>query len=69
MTRPDGKTCWAVWSMRASLKRKIEVDGEIEEAFDYLGNTVKIPENGETLSLSPQIVYLVGNKGLVVKVS
>lgn len=68
-TRPDGKTCWAVWSMRASLKRKIEVDGEIEEAFDYLGNTVKIPENGETLSLSPQIVYLVGNKGLVVKVS
>ena len=67
-TRPDGKTCCALWSMRATLKRKIEIAGTVAEAFDYLGNTVKIPRNGETITLSPQVLYLNGDKGLEVKV-
>ena len=43
--RPDGKRVWAIWSVSMDLAVTLEIDGKIEEACNFLGEPVTLPEN------------------------
>ena len=64
--RPDGRIGWALWSP-SEEDRPVTIDGNIEEAFDYMGQEVKLPEKVQSLRLSPKTLYLIGPKNIHVK--
>ena len=62
--RPDGKTAWALWCPWNTPTVKLNYQGKITQAFDYLGNDVKKPEKNGTLQISSEILYLIGPEEL-----
>lgn len=66
-TRPDGKTGWAIWSPLVSQEMDIEIQGDVDEAFDYLGEPVdSVPKHGK-ITISNKILYLIGPQRVTVK--
>ena len=61
--RPDGKRVWAIWSMSMDLAITLEIDGKIEEACNFLGEPVTLPEN---TTLTPGLIYLTGPKKITL---
>ncbi|MDO5309642.1 MAG: beta-galactosidase [Planctomycetia bacterium] len=65
--RPDGKTGWAIWDARIERKVQLEIDGEIDNACDYLGIHADLDRKNPSYLLSPEILYLVGPKDVRIK--
>lgn len=61
--RPDGKRVWAIWSVSMDLAVTLEIDGKIEEACNFLGEPVTLPEN---TTLTPGLIYLTGPKKITL---
>ena len=60
--RPDGKTAWALWTAGGAKDHDLKLSGQISEAFDHLGNPLKLDvQSGQVrLSVGQGPVYLVG---------
>ena len=66
-TRPDGKRGWALWTPQAPKNATLECDGEVADAFDYLGGAVARPSGSSKLTFRPEILYLVGPNKLTIR--
>ena len=58
--RPDGKKGWALWSSRTPKDRTIAIEGDVEQAFDYLGGDVVKPTSDAKITLAQGVLYLIG---------
>lgn len=65
--RPDGKKGWALWTSRTPKEKTIAIQGDVEQAFDYLGNNVAKPSNNDKITIVPGILYLVGPTAIELK--
>ncbi len=66
-TRSDGKKGWAIWSSRTAKEKTVAIKGKVDEAFDYLGNAVAKPSDGEKITIAPGVLYLIGPDEVVLK--
>ena len=60
--RPDGRKVWAVWCELGKVNARIEWEGELETALDYMGNELSIGKGPVTVSEG--CIYLVGPQQL-----
>ena len=60
--RPDGKTAWALWTAGEAKDHELKLGGQITEAFDHLGNPLRLAvQSGQVrLSVGQGPVYLIG---------
>lgn len=56
----NGAAAWALWRPSGEANVPVKITGEIQRAFDYLGEPAAIDAACSTLTLSPKILYLVG---------
>jgi len=67
--RPDGKTAWALWTVGEAKDHDLKLSGRITEAFDHLGNPLKLDvQSGQVrLSVGQGPVYLLGPTAVTVR--
>lgn len=70
-TRPDGKTAWALWTVKTGIKVNLNIVGQVTECFDYLGNTQSLFQSGNqaNVTVKPEVLYIVGPTQIAVNTS
>jgi hypothetical protein len=65
--QPDKTRVWALWTPENHQNVKIKIGKGFRRAINYIGEDIPVTDKTTELSLSPEIIYLVGAETLDFK--
>jgi hypothetical protein len=64
---PDGTPVWAIWTPAGKRQVAVKIGKGLKQALGYMGETLPVTADTQTLEITPGITYLVGPRTLEVE--